>query len=255
VHLLGFLVVWNFIGMCRLVAGVCTGGGGVSQRLPAESCVGWVSGGGADPSLVLAVCCVTAVVLRVTLISCPKVLKSGGVWGSRRSVSSAATSVALVGMVPVRMVFWIARRLMIPCGPMSLVLVVRVGAAVGGAMTLCLWNMALRFWFCEAGGEPVGPGWCSIPSAKRSRTHPSLGLREWARVMRIAVVGRAPGWWVRWQRLSLAERWCPRMRAAGPVIVEKDRMRSVICADLKCRMLVTCASCWWRFCGDTIGLL
>ncbi len=125
----------------------------------------------------LGVCCDTAVVLRVTVMSCPRVLKSSGVWGSRRSVSSAATSVALVGMVPVRMVFWIARRLIIPCGPMSLVLVVGVGATVG-AIALCLWNMVLRFWFCEAGGEPVGPGWCSMPSAKRSRSHPSLGLRE-----------------------------------------------------------------------------
>jgi hypothetical protein len=156
-----------------LVAGVCTGGGGVSQRLPAESCVGWVSGGGSDPSRVLGVCWVTATVLRVTLMSWPRVLRSGGVWGRRRSVSSAATSVALVGMVPVRMVCWMARRLMIPCGPMSLVV-----GAVGGVIALCLWNMVLRFWFCEAGGVPVGPGWCSMPSAKRSRSHPSLGLRE-----------------------------------------------------------------------------
>jgi hypothetical protein len=109
-------------------------------------------------------------------MSCPRVLKSGGVCGSSRSVSRAATSIALVGMVPVRMVFWIARRLMIPCGPISLVLA--VGARVGALVCLCLWNMTLRF--CEVGCDPVlaGPGWCSMPSAKRLRTHPSLGLRE-----------------------------------------------------------------------------
>ena len=87
-------------------------------------------------------------------MSCPRVLKSGGVCGSRRSVSSAATSIALVGMVPVRIVFWIARKLMIPCGPISLVLV--FGARVGAL--ICLWNITLKF--CDAGGEPVfaGPG-------------------------------------------------------------------------------------------------
>jgi hypothetical protein len=44
------------------------------------------------------------------------------------------------------------------------------------------------------------------------------------------------------------------MRAAGPAIVVNDRIRSVICADWKCRVLTTCASCWWRFCGEVIGL-
>ena len=85
VHLLSLLVVWNFFGIFRLVGGMCIGGGGVSQKLPAESCVGNESGG-AVPSRVSGMCCDTAVVLRVTVMSCPRLVWSGGVFGSRRSV-------------------------------------------------------------------------------------------------------------------------------------------------------------------------
>ncbi len=149
---------------------MCTGGGGVSQRLPAESCVGWVSGGSSDPSRVLGVCWVTATVLRVTLMSWPRVLRSGGVWGRRRSVSSAATSVALVGMVPVRMVFWMARRLIIPCGPMSLV----VGAGGGGR----------RAWGRRGGRGGAGG---------RGAVAPGPGA-PWRRVPGLSGAGRRGAW-------------------------------------------------------------
>ena len=112
--------------MFRLVGEICVGGGGVSQKLPADNCVGMESGG-AVPSMVSGTCCDTASVLRVIVMSCPRLVRSGGVLGRRRSVSSAATSVALVGICPVTIVSWSARRL-------SLVLV--LGVALG--VLICL---------------------------------------------------------------------------------------------------------------------
>ncbi len=102
VHLLSLLVSWNFLGMCWLVSGIWVGGGGVSQKLPADSCVGMESGG-AVSSMVSGTCCDTASVLRVIVISCSRLARSGGVLGRLRCVSSSVTSVALVGSCPVTM--------------------------------------------------------------------------------------------------------------------------------------------------------